>query len=141
MEISPFMFAEKYSNRNVPRRSGMLCCWGLAPGGSTHILQWTDVAFDEGKDILTMRFTGSYALQVYQPGLVEEEVAAFKISRAARVYLEWYDLPKGSNRRRLLFCDFTCSGDEVTGKNNIHWSFIDNTSLSTTHPAVIFSFV
>jgi len=139
--MSPFMFAEKYSNRKVPGKSGVLRCWGFVPGGTTHILQWTHAVFDEGKDILAMRFTGSCALQVYQPGLVEEEGAAFKISRAARVYLEWYDLPKGSNRRRLLFCDFTCSGDMITGKNNIHWSFIDNKSLSTAHPAVLFSFV
>lgn len=139
--MSPFMFAEKYSNGNVPGRSGMLCCWGLAPGGSAYVLQWTDIAFNEGQDILTMRFAGSYTLQVFQPGHVEEEVSALKISRAARVYLEWYDLPKGSNRRRLLFCDFTCSGDTITGKNNIHWSFIDNTLLSTAHPAVLFSFV
>ncbi|MCP9752413.1 hypothetical protein [Ferruginibacter sp. HRS2-29] len=121
-----------------PQLTGSVCFWGQwfgKPNG--HLCTIISAAYDEASGELRLSFSGNQLLSVFEPENISIEDDLLTIGDARKVRMEWPDAGKDGRLKNRLYYEFNRLGKKVTGISNIHWSSIDQTSLSVNRPAVL----
>lgn len=129
-------FIEIYQKDENRVRGGSLCFWGQWFGKPMdHFHGIFSVSFDH--NVLTIDFATQAFLNVTNPGSILTYSNRLEIATADHVYFEWPDRDKSGHVNHRYHYEFSRNGQTISGKSNIHWSVIDQKSLSIKKPAVL----
>ena len=137
-KLSASEFADNIDTHKINFLTKEICIWGhLYTVPDNKMIQLLSATFSKETQQLILDFSVKTRLIINNPDTTIVTTEYIVIPTADNVNLEWIDLNKSDFKNNTYYLNFTKNGNKVTGKNNVHWSYIDVSKLSVNKPAVI----